>query len=52
MRGEFALAGVIEEQVADVSSVYSGVFDILQIENVKRTGVAFQENVKNNLRIL
>ena len=30
--GEFALAGVIEEQVADVSNVYSEFFDILQIE--------------------
>jgi len=30
--GEFALAGVIEEQVADVSSVYSQFFDILEIE--------------------
>ena len=30
--GEFALAGVIEEQVADVSSVYSEFFYILQIE--------------------
>ncbi|PRD23347.1 UNVERIFIED_CONTAM: prmA [Trichonephila clavipes] len=30
--GEFALAGVIEEQVADVSSVYSEFFDILDIE--------------------
>lgn len=30
--GEFALAGVIEEQVADVSDVYSEFFDILDIE--------------------
>ncbi|OTG83073.1 50S ribosomal protein L11 methyltransferase [Acinetobacter sp. ANC 4648] len=30
--GEFALAGVIEEQVADVSSVYSEFFDILEVE--------------------
>ena len=30
--GEFALAGILEEQVADVSSVYSEFFDILQIE--------------------
>ena len=30
--GEIALAGVIEEQVADVSSVYSEFFDILEIE--------------------
>ncbi|MFW2077605.1 50S ribosomal protein L11 methyltransferase [Acinetobacter sp. ULE_I010] len=30
--GEFALAGVIEEQVADVSSVYSEFFDIVQVE--------------------
>lgn len=29
--GEFALAGVIEEQVADVSGVYSE-FDILDVE--------------------
>ncbi|MBP7218211.1 MAG: 50S ribosomal protein L11 methyltransferase [Acinetobacter sp.] len=30
--GEFALAGVIEEQVADVSRVYSEFFDIVQVE--------------------
>ena len=30
--GEFALAGVIEEQVEDVSAVYTQYFDILQIE--------------------
>ncbi|MCU4414901.1 50S ribosomal protein L11 methyltransferase [Acinetobacter sp. WU_MDCI_Axc73] len=30
--GEFALAGVIEEQVADVTGVYSEFFDIVQIE--------------------
>ena len=30
--GEFALAGVIEEQVADVSSVYEEFFDILDVE--------------------
>ena len=30
--GEFALAGILEEQVADVSSVYSDFFDILQVE--------------------
>lgn len=30
--GEFALAGVIEEQVADVSEVYQEFFDILNIE--------------------
>ncbi|MCX5469173.1 50S ribosomal protein L11 methyltransferase [Acinetobacter nematophilus] len=30
--GEFALAGVIEEQVADVSSVYSEFFDIVEVE--------------------
>ena len=30
--GAFALAGVIEEQVADVSSVYSEFFDIVQVE--------------------
>ena len=30
--GEFALAGILEEQVADVSSVYSEFFDILQVE--------------------
>lgn len=30
--GEFALAGVIEEQVADVSQVYAEYFDILQVE--------------------
>lgn len=31
-KGEFALAGVIEEQVEDVSAVYKQYFDILQIE--------------------
>ncbi|OTG66029.1 50S ribosomal protein L11 methyltransferase [Acinetobacter silvestris] len=30
--GEFALAGIIEEQVADVSRVYSEFFDILDVE--------------------
>ncbi|WP_273776825.1 50S ribosomal protein L11 methyltransferase [Acinetobacter sp. GSS19] len=30
--GEFALAGVIEEQVTEVSRVYSEFFDILEIE--------------------
>ncbi|EJO37478.1 50S ribosomal protein L11 methyltransferase [Acinetobacter radioresistens] len=30
--GEFALAGVIEEQVNDVSGVYSEYFDILDVE--------------------
>ena len=30
--GEFALAGILEEQVADVSSVYSEFFDILHVE--------------------
>ena len=30
--GEFALAGVIEEQVSDVSRVYADFFDILEIE--------------------
>ncbi|WP_130802647.1 50S ribosomal protein L11 methyltransferase [Acinetobacter ihumii] len=30
--GEFALAGVIEEQVADVTGVYSEFFDIVAIE--------------------
>lgn len=30
--GEFALAGVIKEQVDDVSSVYSEFFDILEVE--------------------
>ncbi|SSV46103.1 50S ribosomal protein L11 methyltransferase [Acinetobacter nosocomialis] len=30
--GKFALAGVIEEQVADVSGVYSEFFDILDVE--------------------
>ena len=30
--GEFALAGVIEEQVDDVSRVYSEFFDILEVE--------------------
>ena len=30
--GEFALAGILEEQVADVSNVYSSFFDILEVE--------------------
>ena len=30
--GEFALAGILEEQVADVSAVYSEFFDIIQIQ--------------------
>ena len=30
--GEFALAGVIEEQVTDVSNVYAEFFDILEVE--------------------
>lgn len=30
--GEFALAGVIEEQVEDVSQVYAEFFDILNVE--------------------
>ena len=30
--GEFALAGVIEEQVTDVSNVYSEFFDIVEVE--------------------
>lgn len=30
--GEFALAGILEEQVADVSAVYSEFFDILKVE--------------------
>lgn len=30
--GEFALAGVIEEQVEDVSAVYAEFFEILQVE--------------------
>lgn len=30
--GEFALAGVIEEQVTDVSNIYSKFFDILDVE--------------------
>ena len=30
--GEFALAGILEEQVADVSNVYSSFFDILDVE--------------------
>ena len=35
--GEFALAGVIEEQVADVSDVYSDFFDILEVEKRDET---------------
>lgn len=30
--GEFALAGVIQEQVSEVSNVYSAFFDILEVE--------------------
>ena len=35
--GEFALACVIEEQVADVSDVYSEFFDILEVEKRDET---------------
>ncbi|RZG49250.1 50S ribosomal protein L11 methyltransferase [Acinetobacter wuhouensis] len=35
--GKFALAGVIEEQVADVSSVYSEFFDIVEVEKRDET---------------
>ena len=35
--GEFALAGVIEEQVADVSDVYSEFFDMLEVEKRDET---------------
>ncbi|RZG77713.1 50S ribosomal protein L11 methyltransferase [Acinetobacter sp. WCHAc060025] len=35
--GEFALAGVIEEQVTDVSSVYSEFFDIVEVEKRDET---------------
>ena len=35
--GEFALAGVIEEQVSDVSRVYSEFFDILDVEKRDET---------------
>ena len=30
--GEFALAGVIQEQVSEVSNVYSAFFDVLEVE--------------------
>ena len=30
--GEFALAGILEEQVTDVSAVYSQFFDIIEVE--------------------
>ena len=35
--GEFALAGVIEEQVSDVSDVFSEFFDILEVEKRDET---------------
>jgi ribosomal protein L11 methyltransferase len=35
--GEFALAGVIEEQVTDVSSIYSEFFDIIEVEKREET---------------
>ena len=35
--GEFALAGVIEEQVVDVNSVYSEFFDIVEVEKREET---------------
>ncbi|MDN5626074.1 MAG: 50S ribosomal protein L11 methyltransferase [Acinetobacter sp.] len=35
--GEFALAGVIEEQVTDVSSIYSEFFDIVEVEKREET---------------
>ncbi|MFW1851888.1 50S ribosomal protein L11 methyltransferase [Acinetobacter guillouiae] len=34
---EFALAGVIEEQVTDVSSIYSEFFDIVEVEKREET---------------
>jgi ribosomal protein L11 methyltransferase len=44
--GEFALAGVIEEQVADVSSVYSEFFDILEIEKREENWCRISGNAK------
>ncbi|MFW1644027.1 50S ribosomal protein L11 methyltransferase [Acinetobacter guillouiae] len=35
--GEFALAGVIEKQVTDVSSIYSEFFDIVEVEKREET---------------
>ncbi|MFW2095974.1 50S ribosomal protein L11 methyltransferase [Acinetobacter sp. ULE_I057] len=35
--GEFALAGVIEEQVTDVSSIYSEFFDIVEVKKREET---------------
>lgn len=35
--GEFALAGIIEEQVTDVSSIYSEFFDIVEVEKREET---------------
>jgi ribosomal protein L11 methyltransferase len=46
--GEFALAGVIEEQVADVSSVYSEFFDILEIEKREENWCRISGKRQNN----
>ncbi len=45
--GEFALAGVIEEQVAEVSSVYSEFFDIVQVEKREEN---FAEEVMSQIK--
>ena len=51
---EFALAGVIEEQVADVTSIYSKHFDILEVENAMNTGAVSRGNairIKESINI-
>ena len=50
--GEFALAGILEEQVADVSSVYSEFLIYSRSKNAKNIGAEFQENAKISIKIL
>ena len=46
--GEFALAGILEEQVADVSSVYSNFFDILEVEKREQHWCRISGKRQNN----
>lgn len=47
--GEFALAGILEEQVADVSAVYSEFFDILKVETREEQWCRISGKRQNNL---
>ncbi len=49
--GEFALAGVIEEQVADVSGVYSEFFDIRYRKARRKLVSHFRKTQNNKLRL-